>query len=398
MPPKDKTPEVKEQEGFTAKLDPGEDRVAIDLDVSEAVEVIRQRICDRKALKVLIAILGGPTYEETTADIVRELATQCQTLGHNVAFLTCGMPGVQELFTEHCALPEQCWNVLAMTEKATYNKERVITVGQTAQDRDDIFVYLSHMCIVIEGAQRTAKMATAAQSRGAALIPLVVTGGASNNMYGLEATKASTISAERWLKLQDMNLSLRPKEYVANVVSVIGNFLVHQRQRDQGMKLYANYLRREAQAEVQRALEQEPPVQNHLETWTAGYYRRRGEEGKFKEGSGRQLADTSGHRRQPQRAAQDEMLEKAKSKAALHLKAISKQAGVEEAPSRMQLQDIMDELAYMQKRRLMLMGEASARGAKGDGDEIFRLLDTNHDGVVDISEFNEINVTESLTR
>eukprot|EP00929_Paragymnodinium_shiwhaense_P111616 TRINITY_DN79959_c0_g1_i1.p1 TRINITY_DN79959_c0_g1~~TRINITY_DN79959_c0_g1_i1.p1 ORF type:complete len:441 (+),score=87.81 TRINITY_DN79959_c0_g1_i1:76-1398(+) len=367
------------------------DNFSFGLSLPEAVEVVRTRIFEKDrsadASKVLVGILGSTNIAKETEDLVRSLAFACSRLGEHALFLTSGSEGTQHLFTEFCS-PSLCWNLLANGERHTFRHGRFVTSGANLAERDEVFQSLAKVIILVEGGERSSVMAMEAQEQGAAILPLRRTGGASAGMYGCHCRKPGFANVLLWDKLSDETSG--PEAYIDNVVQLIIAAAHFYKEKDAGNSLYAGFLRRQAKAAVQVGRQDNAGPPNGLENWTATFYRTRAKHEKSEFVTG----DMSGYRRWPTRSAEEKLKEDAVKLNSPRGGDSSTSPGSPRSPGveaqeiqNLSVMELEEHIMKIDQRKVLLLMELESRGASA-AKEIFNNMDTNHDGVLDVSEFN----------
>eukprot|EP00928_Gymnodinium_smaydae_P062659 TRINITY_DN46476_c0_g1_i1.p2 TRINITY_DN46476_c0_g1~~TRINITY_DN46476_c0_g1_i1.p2 ORF type:complete len:331 (+),score=70.18 TRINITY_DN46476_c0_g1_i1:114-995(+) len=141
---------------------------------------------------VRVCILGGTRFSQPSSElIVQEIARRfVAELGDSVVVLTGGMPGVQETFARSLGSGSTLFNLLPAGQTSSYGSEGVgrdMEAGASLEERMDIFGQLGDIYLTCEGGPGVAKEARAAFARGAAVVPLISTGGASGGMFDFPA-------------------------------------------------------------------------------------------------------------------------------------------------------------------------------------------------------------------
>jgi len=136
-------------------------------------------------LELCVCILGGTKIqEEETAALIRAIATRLPAaLGERAAFVTGGMAGVQQLFAEHCGEASRLWHLLPEGEASGFSAGEDVGAGRDLDERKAIFGQLGDIYLTFEGGPGVAAEARAATERGAVVLPLARTGGASGGMF-----------------------------------------------------------------------------------------------------------------------------------------------------------------------------------------------------------------------
>eukprot|EP00929_Paragymnodinium_shiwhaense_P076828 TRINITY_DN39550_c0_g2_i1.p1 TRINITY_DN39550_c0_g2~~TRINITY_DN39550_c0_g2_i1.p1 ORF type:complete len:937 (-),score=114.05 TRINITY_DN39550_c0_g2_i1:615-3425(-) len=157
-----------------------------------------------------VCILGGTSFQDPASEeLVRVLAQAFGShLVHRVAVLTGGMRGVQEIFAKSlgAGFAKTLLNLLPIGECSNYGVGEDIEAGNDLPERMHIYGQVGQIYISVEGGPGVAKEAAAAYKRGAVLIPLARTGGASSGMFDFPAAalqKPAWAASEHWQCLLD---------------------------------------------------------------------------------------------------------------------------------------------------------------------------------------------------
>jgi len=100
----------------------------------------------------------------------------------DVTFITGGMAGGQQTFAENCGDGSKVLNLLPIGEKSGFTQGKDIHAGADLDERKEVFGQLGDFYITVEGGPGVILEASAAFQRGAAILPLIRTGGASSGM------------------------------------------------------------------------------------------------------------------------------------------------------------------------------------------------------------------------
>jgi len=172
----------------------------------------------------IVCILGGQKYlGDSSEALVEALA---QKLGSStdpkMKFVTGGMPGVQKTFAEHCSDGSRVWNLLPRGESSGYGRGTDINAGKDLEERKVIFGLLGDIYITVEGGPGVSQEARAAYERGAAVVPLMRTGGASSGQFDFPpgaTVQLDFASKQQWSLLQDKGASVhKSAEAAASIV------------------------------------------------------------------------------------------------------------------------------------------------------------------------------------
>eukprot|EP00928_Gymnodinium_smaydae_P040368 TRINITY_DN2737_c1_g1_i1.p1 TRINITY_DN2737_c1_g1~~TRINITY_DN2737_c1_g1_i1.p1 ORF type:complete len:1371 (+),score=152.13 TRINITY_DN2737_c1_g1_i1:25-4113(+) len=152
-----------------------------------------------------VCILGGTKFNDPDSDaLVRAIARGFAAhLRSSVVVLTGGMPGVQEAFAKELgeSFQSSLVNLLPRGQSSNYGVGVDLTAGEDLPARMKIFGSIGHIYLSFEGGPGVAKEARAAYSRGAAVLPLISTGGASSGMFEFPVgalERSCCITVEQW--------------------------------------------------------------------------------------------------------------------------------------------------------------------------------------------------------
>jgi len=93
------------------------------------------------------------------------------------------MAGVQETFAKHCGDGTRVWNLLPVGQSSGYGYGTDLNAGADLAERKSIFGMIGDIYITVEGGPGVSQEARTAHARGAAVVPMMRTGGASNGMF-----------------------------------------------------------------------------------------------------------------------------------------------------------------------------------------------------------------------
>lgn len=186
-------------------------------------EVSRLRTALGKGL--CVCVLGSTRFNEPSSEeIVKALGCELdRAIGPSEAFfVTGGMGGVQECFAKNCGDGSRVSNLLPRGQASSYGVGTDIHAGADAEERKVIFGQLGDVYITVEGGPGVSLEANVACTRGAIVLPLMRTGGASSGMFNFPPTaleKPAFASGRNWELLQSKEAQVG--ESVAAVVSMV---------------------------------------------------------------------------------------------------------------------------------------------------------------------------------
>lgn len=179
-----------------------------------------------------VCILGGTSFKDPDSElVVKSLARHfARHLSSSVVVLTGGMPGVQETFARSMGVEGRRWssgiaagssedlsssvssgtltsivNLLPAGEASNYGVGCDLEAGSCLEDRKKIFAQLGHIYLTVEGGPGVAQEASQAFARGAVILPISCTGGASSGMFDFPKgalEQPEFASEEQWQCLQ----------------------------------------------------------------------------------------------------------------------------------------------------------------------------------------------------
>lgn len=137
---------------------------------------------------VRLCVLGGTSWKDTgNKELVETIARQISVgLAGGIVVITAGMAGVQEAFVKSLGSHVPVVNLVS-SGGSGYNVGQDINGGQNLEERMVLLGQLGDVYLTIEGGPVVAKEAKSALTRGAVLLPLISTGGASAGMFDFPA-------------------------------------------------------------------------------------------------------------------------------------------------------------------------------------------------------------------
>lgn len=172
-----------------------------------------------------VCILGSTEFSASDSeDLVKALASElAKSVDASQAFfVTGGMAGVQECFAKSCGDGSNVWTLLTVGESGKYGVGTDAHAGANLDEKREVFGQLGDVYITVEGGPGVSKLAKAAHDRGATILPLIRSGGASGGMFdfpkvALERPECAT--EEQWSLLQ--NKGAKVEESAQAVVAVV---------------------------------------------------------------------------------------------------------------------------------------------------------------------------------
>lgn len=150
-----------------------------------------------------VCVLGStsfsnPDSEALTAEIANQLTPR---LAGRVCVITGGNPGVQQVFAKNACEATRLYSLLPFGQASGYGIGEDIFAGEDPKARAAVMGLLGDVYLSIEGGPGVSGEARAAAARGAAVVPLQRSGGASSGMFDFPATALEApegIDKERW--------------------------------------------------------------------------------------------------------------------------------------------------------------------------------------------------------
>jgi len=172
-----------------------------------------------------VCILGSTTFSAPDSeDLVKALGCELEKSvdASQAFFVTGGMEGVQECFAKSCGDGSNVWTLMPVGESSKYGVGTDVHAGANSDERRAVFGQLGDVYITIEGGPGVSQLAKAAHDRGATILPLIRSGGASSGMFefpkgALERPDSAT--EEQWSLLQ--NKRAKAEESAQAVVAVV---------------------------------------------------------------------------------------------------------------------------------------------------------------------------------
>ncbi|CAJ1349797.1 unnamed protein product [Effrenium voratum] len=131
-------------------------------------------------------------------ELSKQVALALQKTFTGAVFITGGRPGTQEAFARSCD-PSKVYTLLPPGESCGFGQP--VTCGRDQEEAQIFLASVADIYVTIEGAEAVAGQARLAFSRGASVIPVICTGGASSGKHdfpGAALRKPSFASEEQW--------------------------------------------------------------------------------------------------------------------------------------------------------------------------------------------------------
>eukprot|EP00443_Scrippsiella_acuminata_P048479 CAMPEP_0115207362 /NCGR_PEP_ID=MMETSP0270-20121206/20678_1 /TAXON_ID=71861 /ORGANISM="Scrippsiella trochoidea, Strain CCMP3099" /LENGTH=1437 /DNA_ID=CAMNT_0002620955 /DNA_START=36 /DNA_END=4349 /DNA_ORIENTATION=+ len=258
--------------------------------VVEAAQRVREELLHDA--KTIVCILGGTMSESSEAlvsNIASKLGTGAAFDKNSVQFVTAdivggmapGMNGVQETFAKHCGDGSRVWNLVPVGKSSGYGNGRDIHAGTNSEDAKTIFGLLGDIYVTVEGGPEVSQEVCVAFERGAKVVPLMRTGGASAGKFGFptEALQEPCFSTrEQWSLLKTDS---EPEEKSAVAAVAILEKLIRSRlpkhMKDPASKGVSSVSSRQPMTEFKAEFEAEEAVEVYsakFKSWTSTRVRR----------------------------------------------------------------------------------------------------------------------------
>lgn len=161
---------------------------------------------------VIICILGSTTFTNPDSERIVEAISEAITAdgASTRAFVTGGMPGVQRSFVDSAKKSsyQQIFNMVPSGGSSGYRHGIEIYAGSDMAERRLLLGAVGDIYITVEGGPGVAEEANTAHSRGAVVIPIIRTGGASSGMFKFPQKcleKPDFVDSKLWRYLSDVN-------------------------------------------------------------------------------------------------------------------------------------------------------------------------------------------------
>eukprot|EP00928_Gymnodinium_smaydae_P062644 TRINITY_DN46461_c0_g1_i1.p1 TRINITY_DN46461_c0_g1~~TRINITY_DN46461_c0_g1_i1.p1 ORF type:complete len:475 (+),score=59.61 TRINITY_DN46461_c0_g1_i1:51-1475(+) len=173
-------------------------------DVSLATEKVLKQLPSAPR----VCILGGRNFQDPCSKLLVEAIAKgfARELAGKVVVVTGGLEGIQETFATNFGIHDQVVNVIPECDVCPFDTGKVIKAGTCLQERIEIYGNIGHLYLTIEGGLGVAKEARAACDRGAMVLPMIWTGGASGGMFDFPSSamvQPDYLTPEEWSKLKE---------------------------------------------------------------------------------------------------------------------------------------------------------------------------------------------------
>eukprot|EP00929_Paragymnodinium_shiwhaense_P000841 TRINITY_DN101043_c0_g1_i1.p1 TRINITY_DN101043_c0_g1~~TRINITY_DN101043_c0_g1_i1.p1 ORF type:complete len:533 (+),score=163.71 TRINITY_DN101043_c0_g1_i1:102-1700(+) len=176
-----------------------------------------------------VCILGGTAFKDPDSKPLVEAIAQGfkASLGSSVVVLTGGMAGVQQTFAEAVGsgMPAMV-HLKPVGESSGFGVGKDLSAGANLEERIQVYGEIGQLYISIEGGSGVAKEATLAAARGAVVLPLKGTGGASAGNFDFPKgclERPEFIKEDHWLAFTQ--LKAKPEAARDAIVAVVQELL-----------------------------------------------------------------------------------------------------------------------------------------------------------------------------
>jgi hypothetical protein len=152
----------------------------------ESIDDVVKRLKADLPQRPIVCILGSTVFSiQKDEGIVSGLASSLASFPFT--FITGGMPGVQETFAKNIGDPTRLFHLRPLGRGSGFEKGTDLFVGHDEDYKKAVLAAIGDIYITIEGGPGVAKEASAAFQRGALILPLISSGGASKGMFDFPA-------------------------------------------------------------------------------------------------------------------------------------------------------------------------------------------------------------------
>lgn len=190
-------------------------------DVVNSLQKLRRSVIGDQ---VCICVLGGTEFRcPDSEELVTKLAQTLSQgpLAGNSTFFTGGLPGVQKTFAENFGDGYQLWNLLPKGQSSGYQNGQDVNAGNDMDQRKEVFGKLGDIYITVEGGPGVAQEAQMAAERGASIVPLMRTGGASSGKFDFPASalqKPQHVQEAHWALLSNKEAPIQDSANAAAAI------------------------------------------------------------------------------------------------------------------------------------------------------------------------------------
>lgn len=156
-----------------------------------------------------LCVLGARALQNPDSEKILKLFAKMlgDRVGEDAVLITGGLEGVQQVFAQACPKRVQLFNVIPTDrESSDYGCGRDIFAGGSTEERVSVSNLLGDVYFTVEGGGGVSAEAWAAMERGADVVPLIRSGGASSGLFGFPPDalqRPEWASEEQWQHLKD---------------------------------------------------------------------------------------------------------------------------------------------------------------------------------------------------
>ncbi|CAJ1344529.1 unnamed protein product [Effrenium voratum] len=191
----------------------------------EPHEAVARLVSELDDPRLRVCVLGGTSIQRPeTEQLAAAIAEGLKPLEQRVLVFTEGMPGVQHAFAKKFG--DQSCHLVPNGHACSW-PGRELHAGSSVAERREIFALLGDVYLVLEGGPNVASQVKRAFQRGACIIPLMRTGGASAGLFSFpaRALRPPPYAQEHWPLLKDESAEVPASARAA--VSVVEAVLSH---------------------------------------------------------------------------------------------------------------------------------------------------------------------------
>jgi len=190
-------------------------------DLEEAATRVAAELAPQLGDSLRICILGGSEGEEglssATADLVKAVASELPTkVGRKACLVSGGHEGIGKLFAQHCRDGSTLWNVVPRGHSSGFGCGRDVQAGETIEEAQAAIACLGDLFVIFEGGNVCSKQALHAHERGAGVLLVRCTGGASGGCF-----PEALLEKPRWASEEQWRLIASSDAAVADSAAAI---------------------------------------------------------------------------------------------------------------------------------------------------------------------------------
>jgi len=188
----------------------------------EAARELRAKFGSQHDICVCIVGGGLPDDSGATAQILQIFAAQVAEAVPQAMFLTGGLDGVQKTFAQSFGDPSRLKNLVHEGHESGYGVGEDVVAAANLEQRKAVYGEVGDVYVTFGGGGGVAQEAGAGFKRGATVIPLRRSGGASNGMFNFPADallRPTFATEQEWALLEDPTGS--PAACARALVSVV---------------------------------------------------------------------------------------------------------------------------------------------------------------------------------